>query len=317
MAYGYWNKILRVDLTAGTVATEPVADEVWRTCIGGAGFGAKVLLDEIDAATDPLGPDNRLVFALGPYQVGTTPGNAKWTACAKSPLTGTYGDSAAGADWGMALKQAGYDAIIIQGASASPVYLVIDNGQAELRDAGHLWGLDAYQAIDLLTDGAGGKSFAVVDIGPAGERMVRMACLVADKHSFAGRCGLGAVMGSKRLKAIAVRGNQNVPVADPERVRALTREAQRSIGQFARSNGLRDHGTPNLCITAESIGDMPIKYWAWRRLAGGRGRPWRPKLHRTATGETASLRPLPRRLSPGHNHHRPRRQSARWPRPRV
>ena len=276
MAYGYWNKILRVDLTAGTVATEHIADEVWRMCIGGAGFGAKVLLEELDADTDPLGPDNRLVFALGPYQVGTMPGNAKWTACAKSPLTGTYADSAAGADWGMALKDAGYDAIIVQGAAKTPVYLRIDDGKVELLDASHLWGLDAYQAVDQLVDGAGGKPFAVVDIGPAGERLVKMACLVADKHSFAGRCGLGAVMGSKRLKAIAVRGSQAVPVADPVAVRRLTLEAQRAIAQFARSNGLREHGTPNLCITAESVGDMPIKYWSgdvWPEGAAKLGAP--------------------------------------------
>ncbi|MGE5485064.1 MAG: aldehyde ferredoxin oxidoreductase family protein [Ignavibacteriales bacterium] len=252
---------MRVDLTAGKTWTESVGDEVWMAFTGGAGFAAKVILEEATASTDPLGPDNPLVFALGPYQAGNCPGNAKWTVAAKSPLTNTYGDSAAGADWGVALKKAGYDALIIKGAASRPVYLLIDEDRVELKDAAGVWGLDAYETVKAVQSAEDDPGLSVANIGPAGENLVKMACIVADGHSFAGRCGLGAVMGAKRLKAIAVRGKKAVPVHDPDRVKELARDRFKEIFAAAKGNGLRDHGTPNLCITAESLGDMPIKYW--------------------------------------------------------
>jgi len=261
MASGYWNRVLRVDLSSGVVSVQTVAEEVWKLCVGGAGYAAKVLLEETSKDTEPFDPANPLIFALGPYQAGNNPGNAKWTVAAKSPLTGTYGDSAAGADWGVALKRAGYDALVVKGAASRPVYLSINDERVELKDAGELWGLDAYQTVEAVQGREGGRGTAVVCIGPAGEKLVRLACIVADAHSFAGRCGLGAVMGSKKLKAIAVRGSRSVPVHDEPACIRLAKERFREILAAAKNNGFRDHGTPNLCITAEAFGDMPIKYW--------------------------------------------------------
>ena len=276
MGNGYWNKVLRVDLTKRTTWVENVGDEVWKDVTGGAGYGAKVLLEEATRDTDPLGPENPLVFALGAYQAGNCPGNAKWTAVAKSPLTNTYGDSAGGADWGVQLKRAGYDALVIKGAASEPCYLVINNDRVEIKSANGLWGLDAFETCARVPEMEGGERYGVVCIGPAGEKMVRMACLVADGHSFAGRCGLGAVMGAKKLKAIAVRGTQSVDVDEPARLASLTREHFAAIYNATRQNGLRDHGTPNLCITAEAFGDMPIKNWTgdvWPEGAKALGAP--------------------------------------------
>ncbi|MGE5578998.1 MAG: aldehyde ferredoxin oxidoreductase family protein [Bacillota bacterium] len=276
MSGGYWNRVLRVDLSDSSVRTETVSEEEWKTSIGGAGYGAHVLLTEIGKDTDSLGPDNVLVFGLGPYQAGNNPGNAKWTVSAKSPLTNTYGDSAAGAGWGMALKKAGYDALIVRGASQTPVYLVIDDDKVEIKDARLLWGMDAFEVTDKVQSIEGDRRFSVVTIGQGGERLVRFACITADKHSFAGRCGLGAVMGSKKLKAIAVRGSRTPPIHDAARLRSLSRQRFIEIFNAAKANGLREHGTPNLCITAEALGDMPIKYWdgdVWPEGAAKLGAP--------------------------------------------
>ncbi len=262
MSYGYWNKVLRVNLSNRSIRTEAVPDEEWMVSIGGAGYGAKVILTEIGPDCDSLGPDNLLVFALGPYQAGNNPGNAKWTVSAKSPMTNTYGDSAAGAAWGIALKRAGYDALIVKGMSPSPVYLAIEDDRVEIKDAGPIWGADAFETADEVRSCEGDRGHSVAAIGPAGERLVKFACIVADEHSFAGRCGLGAVMGSKRLKAIAVKGSQTVPVHDQARLKAVARQRFVEIFNAAKSNGLRDHGTPNLCMTAEALGDMPVKYWS-------------------------------------------------------
>lgn len=274
MPNGYWNKVLRVNLTSGDITTDLVTEENWRFCLGGAGYGAKVLLEETTAETDPFSPDNPIIFALGPYQAENTPGNAKWTVVSKSPLTGTFGDSAAGADWGMQLKKAGYDALIVTGAAKRPVYLVINDEQMEIKDAATLWGQDAYDTFHAIRK-LEVDDISVACIGPAGEKLVRFACIVADAHSFAGRCGLGAVMGSKMLKAIAVRGTKKVPVYDSQGCRELSKQRLKEI--FAASkDGLRKHGTPDLCILAESFGDMPIKNWAgdvWPEGAAKLGAP--------------------------------------------
>lgn len=286
MSCGYWNKVLRVDLSSGAITVEDVPNEVWALCIGGAGFGAKVLLEEMDSDTDPFDPNSHLVFALGPYQAGNNPGNAKWTVVAKSPLTGTYADSAASANWGPALKRAGYDALIVEGKAENPVYLVINEDIAAIKDAASLWGLDSYESVEAVKKKEG-KDFSVVTIGPAAERLVRFACIVADIHSFAGRCGIGAVMGSKRLKAIAVRGTKRAVVYDQE---GLSQQAKRRFGEIltASKSGLRLHGTPELCVTAEGFGDMPIKYWTgdtWPEGAKKLGAPNYTKVLRA--------RPLP------------------------
>jgi len=269
MPNGYWNRVLRVDLTTGETRIEEVSEEVWKLCVGGAGYGAKVLLEETTMETGAFDPENPIIFGLGPYQSGINPGSAKWTIVTKSPLTGTYADSAAGADWGARLKAAGLDAIVVKGAASKPVYLLIDEDKIEIKDATELWGMDAYEAYDAVRERESARDLSVVTIGPAGENQVAIACVVADAHSFAGRGGHGAVMGSKNLKAIAVRGSLRVPVFDGDRTTKLARERTREIYQTAVDNGFREHGTPSLCEEAEALGDMPIKYWSGDTWAEG------------------------------------------------
>ena len=261
MNNGYRQRLLRVDLTSRTTRTEPIEENDLRQFIGGAGLAAEILRRELSGKTDAYDRDNRLIFATGPFQGPAVPGGAKFTVAAISPVTHTFGDSAAGASWGPALKDAGYDVLLLEGAADEPVYLHIDDDKVEIRDAASLWGLDTFETIDAVRQQTGDGQISVAAIGPAGERRVAIACIAVDKHSFAGRCGMGAVMGSKNVKAIAVRGTQPLEVADPEKTKELILRFQKEIGAETRENGFRADGTPGLCEAAEALGDMPIKNW--------------------------------------------------------
>ncbi len=223
MSFGYHRRILRVNLTNGQITTETPDDVFYRRYLGGAGFVAYYLLKEVPPGTDPLGPENRLIFACGPLTGVPLSGSGRNAVGARSPLTGAMGESEVGGFWGAELKAAGFDAIIIEGKAASPVYLWVHDGQVELRDATHLWGLENKPAHTAIREELGEKRARVALCGPAGEKLVRYANIVADLKHAAGRTGLGAVMGSKKLKAIAVRGTGKVPLADPARVGALAR----------------------------------------------------------------------------------------------
>lgn len=259
---GYWNKVLRINLTLKKITTEEVPDTVWKQCLGGAGYGAKVLLDETSGNTSPFSPDNPIIFAVGPYNCGGAPGNGKWSVVTKSPLTGTHLDSAATASWGIQLKKAGYDALVVTGKSSSPVYLVINDDSVEIKNAKQLWGQDSFEVVDSIRELENNRKLSVVSIGPAGEKKVAIACIVADAHSFAGRGGAGAVMGSKGLKAIAVFGTQKTPLHDAEKFKSLSKKWFKNVYESAMENGFREHGTPSLPVEVEEFGDMPIKNWS-------------------------------------------------------
>ena len=261
MTWGYWNKILRIDLTSQRITKEEIDEDTYRLFLGGAGIGAKILWEEVPPEVGSFDADNRLIFAGGPFQGHPVPGSAKFTITSKSPLTNTYADSAAGARWGPLFKRAGYDALVIQGKSETPVYIYIEDEEVKIRDARNIWGMDSYEVVDQVRKEVGDSRASVATIGQAGEKLVKMACIVVDKHSFAGRCGLGAVMGSKNLKAIAVKGSQKVPVSNLSLLRDYNRKYSKEIKNASIQSGLRPHGTPVLCITAEGFGDMPIKYW--------------------------------------------------------
>jgi len=261
MKNGYWQRLLRINLTSRTVEVEPIAEEDLRGFVGGAGLGAEILRREVPAKQDPYGPENRLIFTTGPFQGPPVPGGAKFSVVAVSPVTHTFGDSAAGASWGPSLKDAGYDVLLFEGVADAPVYVSIEDDKVEIHDAAEMWGLDTFETIDAVHEQIGNDKLSVASIGPAGERKVAIACITFDKHSFAGRCGLGAVMGAKNLKAIAVGGTQHAELHDPELTATLIKQFQHEIAQVVRENGFREHGTPGLCEDAEAIGDMPIKYW--------------------------------------------------------
>ncbi len=213
-------KFLRVDLSSGTTAVEEVPVLVYRMYLGGNAMAAYFLAKELKPGVDPLGPDNILVFATGPCNGSPLSGTNRFTAAAKSPLTGGYGEGEAGGWWGPELKFAGFDGLIVTGQSPKPVYLWISDGTAELRDAAHLWGKPSGEVQDLLTAETD-KRARILQCGPAGEKGVRLANMVNELKHFIGRSGLGAVMGSKRLRAIAVRGHGKLAAKDPQGVQAV------------------------------------------------------------------------------------------------
>ncbi|HEY8476904.1 MAG TPA: aldehyde ferredoxin oxidoreductase N-terminal domain-containing protein, partial [Chloroflexota bacterium] len=213
--YGYWNRILHVDLTDGRIWTEEPGEAFYRRFLGGRSFIAHYLLREVPAGADPLGPENVLVFAAGVLTGTPVPGSGRHSVGAKSPLTGGFGEAEAGGFWGAELRNAGWDGIVVHGRAERPVYLWIKDDHVELRDAAHLWGRETGEVEDTLRAELGERFLRVAQTGIAGEHLVRYALVVNDLNEVAGRTGLGAVMGSKRLKAIAVRGTRRVPVADP------------------------------------------------------------------------------------------------------
>jgi aldehyde:ferredoxin oxidoreductase len=216
LANGYTGKILRVDLTTGTTSVEEHDDAFYRTYIGGRALVAYYLLKETRPGTDPLGPDNLVVYAPGIVTGTNVSGNGRNGVGALSPLTGAFGNAEAGGYWGAELKRAGWDAVVVRGKASKPVYLWINEGNVEIRDASALWGKTTGETEDLMREELGDALVRTCLIGPAGENMVRYACVVNDRSRFAGRTGLGAVMGSKNLKGIAVRaGRGTLSVANP------------------------------------------------------------------------------------------------------
>jgi aldehyde:ferredoxin oxidoreductase len=281
MGNGYWQKFLRVDLTNKKTSVEPIAEEDLKRFIGGAGLAAEILRREIPAKIDSYDPKNLAIFGSGPFQGPPIAGGAKFSMAGISPVTGTFADTAAGADWGPALKDAGYDMLVIEGASETPVYLHIIDDQVEVKDASHLTGMDTHETIDAIQKETEDTKLSIASIGPAGEKRVAIACVVVDKHSFAGRCGLGAVMGSKGLKAVAVRGTQAAEMSDPDKARELIGQYQKQILATVKENEFRAHGTTALCESAEALGDMPIKYWeqdVWPEGAKKLGAPTYTKV---------------------------------------
>ncbi len=221
--FGSWGRILRVDLTRGTTRVEEHDDETYRRLPGGRSLIARVLLSEVPQGADPLGPENRLVFAPGVLTGAPLSGASRHSVGARSPLTGGFGEAEVGGFWGAELKRAGWDGIIVQGAASSPVYLWIKDDAVEIRDATHLWGLEVIETEETLKAETGERLARVCEIGPAGENLVLVAGVMSDMKDIAGRCGLGAVMGSKKLKAIIVKGSKSVPIADLVTVKRVGR----------------------------------------------------------------------------------------------
>ncbi|UCF29056.1 MAG: aldehyde ferredoxin oxidoreductase, partial [Chloroflexota bacterium] len=202
MNYGFMGKILRVNLNEGALSTEQIPDAWARKYLGGAGLATKYLYDEMPPGADPLGPENPLIFMTGPLTGTASASASRYSVVAKSPQTGIWGQANSGGSFGPALKRSGFDGVIFEGISPRPVYLKIESGHAELCDAGHVWGKTVPETEDTLQEGSDSK-YTFASIGPAGENLVRYAAIMNNKHRAAGRCGLGAVMGSKNLKAIA------------------------------------------------------------------------------------------------------------------
>ena len=210
---GWIGKILRVNLASGAIASEPLDPALARDFLGARGLGTRMMTAEVDPRVEPLSPENKLMFVTGPLTGTLAPSGGRYNVVTKGPLTGTIAASNAGGFWGPELKFAGYDAIIVEGAAARPVYLWIADDRVELRDASHLWGLQVPETTEAIYAETAPDA-KVACIGPGGENLSLMASVMNDMHRAAGRSGVGAVMGSKKLKAIAVRGTGAVTVAD-------------------------------------------------------------------------------------------------------
>ncbi|MFN2168460.1 MAG: aldehyde ferredoxin oxidoreductase N-terminal domain-containing protein, partial [Anaerolineae bacterium] len=223
MLGGTHGKILHVDLNSGEIRIEYPPEEVYQLLVGGRALVAYLLLRDLPPGIDPLSPDNLLIFAPGIMQGSNLPGAGRHGVGGKSPLTGALGSSEVGGWWGHEFKWAGFDALVVHGRAESPVYLWIHDGKAEIRPAGHLWGLLTAPTEAAIRDELGDDQVRVAQIGPAGENLVRYAAVMHDINRAAGRNGMGALMGSKNLKAVAVRGTQPPPVADRARVTAVAR----------------------------------------------------------------------------------------------
>ncbi|MCS7285838.1 MAG: aldehyde ferredoxin oxidoreductase family protein [Anaerolineae bacterium] len=257
MPYGYTGKILHVNLSTGSFGIEETDELFRRYFFGGWGFILHYLFKEMDPSADPLGPDNVLVFSTGPITGAPISGSGRHAVGAKSPLTGGFGASEAGGFWGAELKRAGFDAIVIKGKAPSPVYLWLHNGQVEIREASHLWGKTTAEVQELLHQELGDRSIKIAQIGPAGENLVRYACITHDLRHFAGRCGLGAVMGSKNLRAIAVKGEGKLEVADPDRLANIRQWLSKN--DEALLAGFRHTGTAGILPYLNAAGGLPTR----------------------------------------------------------
>ncbi|UCC87857.1 MAG: aldehyde ferredoxin oxidoreductase family protein [Anaerolineales bacterium] len=263
-AGGIAGTILRVDLTNGQVQGVPTPRDLFERYLGARGVGAYLLFHELEPGTDPLGPDNKLIFLTGPLEGTLAPGANKITVTFRSPLSKTYSFSLCGGHLAPELKFAGYDGVVVEGRSERPVYLWIDNDHASLRDASHLWGKLTHDTEDALRAELGDPSIRVACIGPAGEKLVRFACIQADYHREFGRGGAGAVMGAKNLKAIAVRGTGHVDVADPSALEQIAEDIYAELAAHPKARARRQYGTPEMVEGVNKLG-----FWATRNFTTG------------------------------------------------
>lgn len=263
---GYAGKILRVNLTTGQILVEEPDEHFYRKYFGGTGFIAHFLLSELPKGIDPLGPENKVIFALGPINGQPVAGAGRNGVGAKSPLTGGIGFAEAGGFWGPELKKAGFDAIIIEGKAEKPSYLWVHDGQAEIRDGSAIWGKTTGEVEDIIKAELGDPRLRVAQCGLGGEKLVRFACVLNDVTHAYGRTGIGAVMGSKNLRAVAVRGTQDVPVADKAKLMELAK-------WFATENkpnweGMWDVGTSGGLTSLHAQSALPTKNFKYGQFEG-------------------------------------------------
>ncbi|MEW6557321.1 MAG: aldehyde ferredoxin oxidoreductase family protein [Elusimicrobiota bacterium] len=256
---GYIGKYLRIDLTRRKVEICELSEGMAENYLGGNGFGTKILWDEVPENIDPLSAKNKIIFATGPLTGTIWPSSGRLSVISKSPLTGIYGDASSGGFFAPELKYAGFDFIIVEGKSAKPVYLRIEDGICEIKDAKHIWGKDTYQTEEILRTELGDIDIKVAAIGPAGENLVRFAAINVTYGRTAARSGMGCVMGSKKLKAIAVRGTGKITVYDRDRFCKEALNAHKLIRENEFTKGETRFGTPALVSLMSEVGRFPTK----------------------------------------------------------
>ncbi len=257
---GYNGKILRINLSQNSIVEERKDTIFYRKYLGGSGFIAYFLLKELRQGIDPLGPENKLIFALGPVTGTPIIGSGRHSVGAKSPLSGGIAFSHAGEHWGAELKRAGYDALIVEGKAEKPVYLWIHDDEVAIKDASYLWGKNTKETQETIRSALGDEKIRVSLIGLGGETLVRFACIMHGLYDTAGRGGLGAVMGSKKLKAIAVRGHRAPPIADSARVRELNKGLRETLYNHWLTQECHEFGTGGPAIEMfEARGNLPVR----------------------------------------------------------
>jgi aldehyde:ferredoxin oxidoreductase len=261
---GYSGKMLFVDLTKGRYEEKELTEDMATQFIGGYGIGAKVLFGMMKPGVDPLGPENVLGFTTGPLTGTGALLSGRYTVVCKSPVSGGWNDANSGGYFGPELKKAGYDAVFVQGASKKPAYIWINDGKVEIKDAAHLWGKDVVETEEALKAELGDKKIRAALIGPAGEKMALISAVINDEHRAAGRGGCGAVMGSKNLKAVVVRGSGNIPVAKPDQLKEANQEILNTIKNGPASEvagAFSNLGTTLFTAASAVSGDSPVKNW--------------------------------------------------------
>ena len=267
--FGWAGSVLEVDLTAGSARQQALSKAFAREYLGGSGFNSARLFELLQPGVEPLSRENVLMFGVGTLTGTLAPGSARLTVTAKSPLTDIFGDSNMGGHWSTELKFAGYDQLLFFGKAARPTYLWIDNGMVDLRDAGHLWGLSTWETARRIREDVEDPFAQVICIGPAGENLVRVANIMCPTKRAAGRAGMGAVMGSKNLKAIAVRGGTDIEIAHPkEFLKACMEIRQTLVNSYPHYESLRTYGTPGYYDPFYSAGVIGVKNYQQNTFQG-------------------------------------------------
>ena len=275
---GYWGKILWVDLSSEETSVGTFDDGFARKYLGGVGLATRIIYERVTKNTNPLGPGNVLVFATGPYQAANIASSGRCSVAAKSPLTGYWGESNAGGHIGPELKRAGFDAVVITGRAKRPVYLWVNDGRVEIRDSSKFWGLDAAEVVDALKAAVGDAKAVTSCIGPAGENLVRFACIANDKHGYFGRCGMGAVMGSKNLKALVVRGTLKPPIANPDKLKDVYQDVLKRAKEVDFTKANAKDGQAMAVVPREENGLLPMKNWAQDNWPEGASKIGTPRM---------------------------------------
>ncbi len=258
---GYFKKFLKVNLTDNQMEDFPFSDDDAKKYIGGATLAAKIIYDYVKPGMNPLAPENPLVFATGPFTGSNIPMVSRLAICGISPGTGLWGESTTGGKFPVRMKGTGYDGLLITGKAPKPVYLYIKEDKAEIRDASHLWGKDDfYQTQEKIKKEVDGK-ISTACIGTAGEKLIHYSCIMNDEGRAAGRCGMGALMGVKNLKAVVVSGNKKSELSDIPKVKQLIRDARECIKNDANTNAYKMFGTNWYMDLAMRLGDAPAKYF--------------------------------------------------------
>ena len=261
MIYGNYGKLIRINLDEKRASVEEIGPSVLHQTIGGKGLGTHLLLEELDPNVDPLSPENKIIFTTGPACDTGLAAVSRYGVFSKSPLTGTYAESYAGGHVAPLMKRTGYDAFILEGSSSSPVFLHVHPGGVSFRQADSLWGMDTYQAEDRMKEEVGVKGAQAIVIGPAGEKQVAFACIKNNYWRSAGRGGMGAVLGSKRVKGLVFSGDSRAPLADPDLLKRCVLELKEKGKDNRGVQAYYKFGTPMMVSILNKINSFPTRYW--------------------------------------------------------